>query len=594
MKAWKRPWGARLATLALVATGFPLVVRNQTQLTYPEIGLNERRPGNIAHKDRDGTHGDRYRLRVTGPGRLTVTLRSERFDAYLMIHDAETGILLCADDDGAGGTDARCELRLTDNSTRVFVLTARPYSPSTGSYTLTTEFGARSPSPPASSPCPAAHWELTGFESDPFANGCRQADGSIVRRYAFQVYRGQLAVIELIAPAGAETQVRLKGPSGEVSSDPRRIRAFLPEGSYELEVRRSATSPAGRYLVRTHGDCATNLLRLGETVSGRISPADCRVREFLDAGVVQGDYARRYEFELKERSRCRVTCTADGRGCYSATGETGRAVSEASLVLPTARHSFYVVAGEDLMEARPYRLRHDCSPAPCPWQSLAAGDDLEGQFSEGDCRLCDYLGGADCDAPAHGYAVASDGLPLRIETSPSEVSLLDMTGGKLSNPLLVQAPYRFLVVFNRSYRIRAVASPPPCSDIEIRRLLGAQSPLHGPCGVLDREPDSETTNIPLDESCRLAESNTFVRLFRFTLLVPGRFQVKVVPRGFTGPRLLLTLRCGREQVEADNMLDRVVPPGVHVLAVSSRNPTFGRFDLITRFRAREVSREGKP
>lgn len=583
-----------LRALAGVVMAPWFVAWGQTQPDYPEIRPNGQVPGNIADKDKDGTYGDRYHLRVTGPGTLTVILRSDNFDAFLVVQDAVTGRVLCTDDDSAGGTDARCVVRFTDDTARTLLVVARPFTPGRGRYTLSTQFAADRPAPASSSRCPVVSWQLTAFESDPFSKGCRQSDGSLVRRYAFQVYRGQPAVIELVGPAGAETEVRLQGPSGALLSEPRRITTFLPTGSYALDIRRSAASPAGPYLLRTHGECTTNSLTLGQTVEEKISPADCRVGEFLEGDVEGGSYARKYEFELKERSQCRITCLGEGRGCYSATGETNSAVPEVTLVLSETRNSFYVLAEEDLFEARLFRLQLQCDPAPCPWQPLAVGDNLERQFGADDCRLCDYGIGGHCSVPAHAYSVASGELPLRIETSPPQVNLLDAAGRRLSNPLFVRAPYRFFAVFDASYRIRAVAVPPPCPDADIGRLLGAQSREQGPCGVQDREPDSQTTDIPLDESCRLVESNTFVRLFRFTLPQPGRFRAQVIPKGFTGARLVLVLRCGSEQVEADAVLDRMLPPGVHVLAVSSRNPTFGRFDLITRFSGAATLREATP
>ncbi len=92
----------------------------------------------------DGTHFDVYTYRAAAAGPVTVTLRSDAFDAYLY---AGTGMgdafeATCTDDDGDpdAGLGSRCVVTLTAGET--LVVRASSLSEATGDYTILLEEGA--------------------------------------------------------------------------------------------------------------------------------------------------------------------------------------------------------------------------------------------------------------------------------------------------------------------------------------------------------------------------------------------------------------------------------------------------------------------
>jgi len=558
----------------------------------PEIGRNDRRGGNISPHDcialvpsPDGARGDQYRVQVQGPGTLRVVLRSGAFDAFLVVYDPATNNVVCADDDSAGGLDAQCIVNLMGGAVRIFHLVARPRTAEGGgAYTLTTEFRpAAAPQAPA---CPASPWRLTDFAIEPFAEACPSPDGSVLRRFRFEVDHAQAATIELVAPGGADTRVTLACAGGVHLQASRRIQAQLEPGSCELTIRRGPGAPVDGYLLRSHGECGAQRVAPGARLERNISPADCRIREIPGSGVEEATFAQKYEFQLKERSRCVVSCEVGVQGCYSASGRIDDAVAEGAAVLSPSEYFFYVVADASLREVRSYDLRLQCAAAPCSWQSLAVGDELNRGFEEDDCRLCDYVPGAACTDRAHAYSVSLSDLPVRVETDPPGVHLLDAAGRRLPNPFQTTTPYRFLAVHDADYRIRVQAAPPPCPDRTVHQIAGVQ----GQCAVQDFEPGGKAENIPLEGVCRLVDSDAFARLFRFTLVRPGRFRARLIPRGFTGPRMILLPGCGNGRDEGEASLEAELAAGVHILIVSSRNPSFGRFDLMTAFTAVNAGR----
>lgn len=97
----------------------------------------------------DDSYFDLWRYRGKRGERLTVTLRSGHFDAYLAFGRMEAGrfVPLDADDDGAGGTDSRLEVTLPDEGE--YAIRANTlFGGKTGAYTLQVEPGGTAPSTP--------------------------------------------------------------------------------------------------------------------------------------------------------------------------------------------------------------------------------------------------------------------------------------------------------------------------------------------------------------------------------------------------------------------------------------------------------------
>jgi hypothetical protein len=97
----------------------------------------------------DGSHYEIWNYRGRAGERVTITLRSSDFDAYLAFGRMSGGECQgdCdTDDDGAGGTDARVVATLREDG--VYQIRANTLSDGeTGSYTLSVESGAAPPPP---------------------------------------------------------------------------------------------------------------------------------------------------------------------------------------------------------------------------------------------------------------------------------------------------------------------------------------------------------------------------------------------------------------------------------------------------------------
>lgn len=88
----------------------------------------------------DGRYYDLYRFHGRVGETVTLTLRSDDFDAWLFVASASTGEKLATDDDGAGGRDSRVTVTLPE--TGEYLLRATSFGPGErGDYTLLLERG---------------------------------------------------------------------------------------------------------------------------------------------------------------------------------------------------------------------------------------------------------------------------------------------------------------------------------------------------------------------------------------------------------------------------------------------------------------------
>ncbi len=90
----------------------------------------------------DGTVYDMWMFQGRAGERITATMTSGDFDAYLVFATGRPDDLdwLAEDDDGAGGTDARIEITIPEDG--VFVFLANSFEPSTGAYSLRVDSAA--------------------------------------------------------------------------------------------------------------------------------------------------------------------------------------------------------------------------------------------------------------------------------------------------------------------------------------------------------------------------------------------------------------------------------------------------------------------
>ncbi len=94
----------------------------------------------------DDSFADQYRVTITAPVTLTITMRSSEIDAFLAILDTGSScaagcsptLLLAVDDDSGGGVnfvDAQIVIGLTPGD---YIILANSFSRETGAYTIET------------------------------------------------------------------------------------------------------------------------------------------------------------------------------------------------------------------------------------------------------------------------------------------------------------------------------------------------------------------------------------------------------------------------------------------------------------------------
>lgn len=143
----------------------------------------------------DGSYFECFALQAQAGQRVSITLRSTAFDAYLAVlqgRDCLTSEMVEADDDGAGGTDSQVDLTLGSGpySIRVNTLSAGE----TGAYTLSVAASGDAPRVrPILLRAPDTLWGYLA-EGDPIAN-----DDSLYDCYAFEARAGQTATISMMS-----------------------------------------------------------------------------------------------------------------------------------------------------------------------------------------------------------------------------------------------------------------------------------------------------------------------------------------------------------------------------------------------------------
>ena len=168
----------------------------------PAAAQSSIRPGDtirgaLSGSDRvldDGSHYDCFNLRARAGERISVTLRSNDFDAYLAVVEGRNcGSTTTAetDDDGAGGTDSLVQMTLGSGP---YSIRANSLSEGeVGGYTLTVERLAAVRTPDAIYLGRAS----TQWFGDLAAGDAEAGDGSYFDCYAFDVRSGQTAGIGL-------------------------------------------------------------------------------------------------------------------------------------------------------------------------------------------------------------------------------------------------------------------------------------------------------------------------------------------------------------------------------------------------------------
>ena len=121
-----------------------------SSLVNGELESSDCRVSDLDPDSADTSYVDEYRLTLTSPATMTITMRSDTMDAFLFILGrssscasgcgvAEANLLAEDDDNGVGttGLDAQIIISLAAGS---YIIGANSFGEATGSYTLETSF----------------------------------------------------------------------------------------------------------------------------------------------------------------------------------------------------------------------------------------------------------------------------------------------------------------------------------------------------------------------------------------------------------------------------------------------------------------------
>lgn len=255
----------------------------------------------------DDSHYDLWTYSGRSGETVRLTLRSSDFDAYLSFGQSEGDDFTEqeSDDDGAGGTDAKLTVTLSNDgeySVRVNSLSAGE----TGDYTLLVEQGDPSevsvedehdhdegetvtpdplPEPTAIRSGQSVSGELT--ESDP-----RMDDASRYDFYSFNARRGQQVVVTMRSTAfdsymalgqiDGESFTSLESNDDGGGGDDAQINFRIPrDGAYVIRANSLFANQTGAYTVELKlGEApppvqlTTQAIRYGQTVNGQLADSD--------------------------------------------------------------------------------------------------------------------------------------------------------------------------------------------------------------------------------------------------------------------------------------------------------------------------------
>jgi hypothetical protein len=309
-------------------------------------------------KGADEGRADGYYVNPPTDGMLSIVMSSSAFDPYLLVFDSQSGTQLCADDDGAGGRNARCSIKV--GAKRSYLLVAKALSTGTGNYVLdlglsetsTTTAPAPAPAPApeetskpsAARTCAVEILPLDGsiHEGSLSPEDCRirelrsgsDADESYADRYTLAVPERATVEIEMASKEFETFLTLVDARQGQVATSADRVegrvrlRWTVPPGTYTVFANSSSHKPAtGEYTInarivpqpaqsattvaqaptnetpaRGAANCLINVLPLnGIPRQGDLSQADCRVRDILRS-VSDNSFVDQYRIVLPQRA----------------------------------------------------------------------------------------------------------------------------------------------------------------------------------------------------------------------------------------------------------------------------------------------------
>ncbi len=246
----------------------------------------------------DGGFQDRWTVEARAGQRFRVEMRSQDFDAYLIVL-GPNGAEIASDDDGLGGRDATVAFRAAAAGRHTVVATSYQDNPTAGVYRIELVEESGRFAEPGMTAAIAGGQTLEGRLENGDLSGSRGYED----RWTFQGRQGQMVRIDVMStqfdPYAVlrvdEMAVDSNDDGGE-GTDSRLVTVLPRTGAYTLIVSPySETRSGGLYRValafteppRGAGEIAR--IRAGERQSGRLEPGDRR-RE-------AGGYADWWEFD---------------------------------------------------------------------------------------------------------------------------------------------------------------------------------------------------------------------------------------------------------------------------------------------------------
>jgi hypothetical protein len=322
----------------------------------------------------DDSHYDLYTIRGRRGERVTFTLRSTAFDAYLAVGRMEDGEFdpIESDDDGAGGTDARVSLTFPEDGD--YVVRANSLSSGeTGAYTLTAEAGGEAEEDDEDASTPAAvavpirmGQTLSGTlaASDP-----KMADGSYFDHYRFTGRRGERVEVVMRSTAfdshlavgqldGTELNVLESDDDGAGGNDAR-VRLTLPEdGEYTIRANSLEGGESGAYTIALRPFTLPpaprpQAIRAGQTVNGQLSDSDAQADDesHYDAFVYEGRAGERLRITLRSPDFDAFLAVGQGTGEsfeQIETDDDGAGGTDARVEITLPRAGTYVIRANTL------------------------------------------------------------------------------------------------------------------------------------------------------------------------------------------------------------------------------------------------------
>jgi hypothetical protein len=346
-------------------------------VAHPAAAQDTLRPGEsvtgeLAASDRvlDGSRYDVWQFRGQANHRYRVTLRSDQFDAVLVV-GVETGMgcVDCTlDDDGGGGTNA--SLQYTGAEDRTYEIRAKSYDgEALGTYVLVLEdegvHEGHEPHEPASIPIGAG--ETVRGELAP-GDG-RSRGRSVSDTYSYQGRAGETLLVTLTSDAfdtsvyfgrvNLRVCISMSGDddSGE-GTNSRLVVRLSDDGEHHVHVASAAQGGLGAYTLRVErvgaeldGVDTVNTrsdLSRGATVVSRLDAADPRLEDgsFYEEWTYRGEAGETVTLHM--RSRDFDTYLSVGRrvnGMWKELGhnDDGEAGTDSDLIVTLPADGEYVV-----------------------------------------------------------------------------------------------------------------------------------------------------------------------------------------------------------------------------------------------------------